>query len=153
MKQINVWTLAVVALFLVLLVPMINIAYESSADRTTVENETILVDYDDPQQVDAADDAFEFDDNVTVTNSTGATLEGGTDYEWNASNGKVAWYNTSSTTEGENASISYGYLEHSQTSQNIAAILRPLSAPLGPLILVIAVGSAVYYAFGRGGGW
>lgn len=153
MKQINVWTLAVVALFLALLLPMINVAYEDSAERVDVDNETIVVDYNESVAVDAADDAFEYNESVTVRNSSDATLEDGVDYAWHSSSGEVSWINTTATTAGEDATISYGYLEHSQTSKNIATILRPLSAPLSTVILIIAIGSALYYAVGRGGGW
>jgi len=153
MKQTDVWTLAVVALFAVLLLPMINVAYEGTAEPATVDNESIVVDYNETVSVDEAPEAFQFNESVTARNSSGGELEAGTDYTWDAENGSVTWINTTATSDGEEASISYGYTVQSQTNENIAAILAPLSAPLGYLILIIGLGSTVYYAVGRGGGF
>lgn len=130
--------LAALSVMLVLVVLATGAAYTESAETVAVDNETVTVDYDNPSVVSAADDAISFSSDVTVRNASDAVLENETDYTWRPVNGTVAWHNTTATTDGESATISYAYDAHSQRSQDLAAVLNAGLFPLALAFLVFA---------------
>jgi hypothetical protein len=113
-------------------------AYVDGADRQSVTNESITVDYATPQSV--SESGLEYDDTVTVYNSSGAQLDAGTDYEWNATSGNVTFQNTSATTDGETASISYQYRAASEQHETRAGIAGFVGQALTWLLVLLAGG-------------
>jgi hypothetical protein len=113
-------------------------AYADGADRQSVTNESITVDYSGPQSV--AESGLEYDDTVSVTNSSGAELAAGTDYDWNATAGNVTFQNTSATSDGETATISYQYREASAQHETRAGIAGFVGQALTWLLVLLAGG-------------
>jgi len=136
----RMFNVAVIGLFLLLLVGA-NAAYSDSGAQSTVENESITVDYSQSVAVD--EDADEYGDDPTVRNSNGTILTAGTDYEWDATNGSVTWYNTSETTDGETAAITYETTDRSEATKASKNILTVL----GGGIWVVLFGTLILGAF------
>jgi hypothetical protein len=105
-------------------------AYADGADRQSVTNESITV----------AESGLEYDDTVSVTNSSGAELAAGTDYDWNATAGNVTFQNTSATSDGETATISYQYREASAQHETRAGIAGFVGQALTWLLVLLAGG-------------
>lgn len=113
-------------------------AYVDGADRTTVTNESITVDYSGSQPV--AESGLEYADTVDVYNASGAELAAGTDYDWNATDGNVTFQNTSATTDGETATITYQYREASEQHETRAGIAGFVGQALTWLLVLLAGG-------------
>jgi len=118
--------------------------YDQTADENyTVTNESITVDYGNATAVDPPTKASSFDASVTVRNSAGDTLTEGQDYDWDPDDGAVTWYDTPDTTDGETASIDYGYSGPSQTARTIfAAVALPIRVVF-PVSVFVVVGMSV----------
>lgn len=115
MARKMLWTFFVVVVGVGLLFGAgLNQAHDNRAEPTTVTNESITVDYTQSVPVDKAGDVDGFDGGATVFNASGAELVNGTDYEWHPSNGSVTWINTTATSSGEDASITYTFFEQSE---------------------------------------
>jgi len=113
-------------------------AYVDGTDRQSVTNESITVDYNVPQSV--AESGLEYDDTVAVYNSSGDKLAAGSDYAWNATAGNVTFQNTSATTDGETASISYQYRSASEQHETRAGIAGFVGQALTWLLVLLAGG-------------
>lgn len=136
-RETSVWTLAVVFLFIVTVLPGLNFAANDNTTVLTVENESLTVNYSDPSAVDPAEEALGFEPNATVFNASGAELANGTDYEWRPSNGTVAWFNTTATTDGESASITYEYTTRTSRTRQLNVIMG-IIAEVWPLLILFA---------------
>ena len=112
------------ALFLVVLLVGANAAYADSGQVQDIDNESITVDYSQDVAVDK--DGHDYGNDEIVRNSTDSVLEAGTDYRWDASNGTIEWINTTATTDGEAASISYSVEQRSQATELAATVVQPL---------------------------
>lgn len=112
-------------------------AYVSGADRVSVTNESITVDYDTPQSVD--EEGLEYADAVTVRNASGDELAAEA-YRWNTTSGNVTFQNTSTTTEGESATISYQYRAADEQHETRAGILAFSGQALTWLLVLLAGG-------------
>lgn len=141
------------ALFIVLLLVGANAAYADSGQIQEVNNESITVDYSQSVAVD--EDGFNYSDSVTVRNSNDTVLEEGVDYSWDAGNGTVEWFNTSATSDGEAASISYSVEQRNQATKVAAAAIKPL----GQLVWVSLFATTLFGVLriatlngGKGGG-
>lgn len=108
---------------------MADTASDSAArDAATVTNESIS------QQVGVwqfSKQALEestagFNESVTAYNSNGAELTKGVDYEWNATDGTITYYNTQNVTDGATGSLSYTYFENTQEVQALSQIIDPI---------------------------
>jgi len=112
-------------------------AFVAGTDRNTAVNESITVDYTQP--VSVANDAVEYGETATVYDADGNELAAGTDYSWNATAGNVTWQNTSQTTDGETAAITYDYRtadDQQRTTAGIVSIFGTALMFLGPLLAV-----------------
>ncbi len=148
----NLWTVVVVALFLAILLPAVNLGYQDTTKTATANTEAVTVDYSENTTVDNADTATSFYDNETIqTDGGNTTLEDGIDYEWNTTTGEIQWLNTTATTDGDTATITYTYQYHGQTTSNIAALLQPWGTILGVFLFVTVLGYFVNAALGGGG--
>lgn len=145
----NLWIVGTIALALALAVPAINIGFSQAAvaDSAT-ENTTI--DYQTNYTL-ANDDPYEYT-SLNVS-SNGSELEQGLDYLFNESEGTINWQNTAETSDGDDATVSYEYRDHDEQTTIQADILRMVSAPIGLLLLITALGYLVVLTFrGAGGG-
>jgi hypothetical protein len=111
----------------------------------TVTNEQLTADVGNYTRVDAPDHALSFYDNETVTNSSGGTLQEGSDYEWNASDRTIYFYNSSThVSDGEQVEIDYAYTSKIETARGLKTILGiPIRYvyPFGILVaLAVSIG-------------
>jgi len=114
----------------------------------TVENETLTQYYDNYQLVNKSTEEFTagFNNTATVYNSSGVELTDGTDYDWNATDGAITFYDTDNTTAGENATITYTYFENANVVKKIAGPLKPMVEGIGRFPLMVAgLGLAVLF--------
>lgn len=120
--------------------------------NNTVTNESVTADPGNTTTVDAPSYALRYQDNETITNSTGTQLQEGTDYEWNTSTGEITWFNTDSVSDGEQMTVDYTYVSKSETSRSIETVISiPIEIVL-PWGLLLVTGMAVVgMAVGIGG--
>jgi len=130
----------VVALVLILGIGAIAFApaYEAGGERVSVANESLTVDYDTNQSVDES--GLRYDSTVTVRNASGVELNRGTDYEWDADNGTVAFANSSATSGGDEATITYAYRRATDQGRTIAGVLSGLGQFLTWALFLLAGG-------------
>lgn len=150
----NLWHVIVVALFLAILLPAVNLGYQATAQTAPSTTTTVTVDYSQPSTIDAGDDRLlSYLDNETITvTDTNTTLTDGTDYQWNTSTGQLTWLNSTATSDGDTATLQYAYRYRGETTTDIAGFLQPWGRIIGVFLLVTALGYFVSMAYG-GGGW
>jgi hypothetical protein len=110
-------------------------ALAEGAEPNEYINESVTVDYSNDSTVDET--GVEYRNQVTVYAEDGTELERGTDYEWDVAVGNVSWFNTSATTEGETASITYTVEQIRSTSDKLAQIAGILVLPLALLVTLL----------------
>lgn len=153
--------LAILTAVLGMGIGVISAEYQATPTHVeTVENETITQDVGNWTAVDAADDpgVTQFYDNESAYNPTGDPLVEGTDYDW-AANGSVTFYNTSNTSDGAQASITYSYdarPEQASAMMGPIAVLFDISSVF-PLVIIagaafLALGSLKRHGLGSSGG-
>jgi len=112
--------------------------YANGGAPERVDNETVTVDYSSPQSVQQS--GLSYDDRVTVRNGSGAVLDAETDYQWNATSGEVTFLNTSATTSGGDATITYQYRAETDTHQSTGRVISMLSTFLTWGLILLAGG-------------
>ena len=139
-----------VLLFAVVLAGVIGVAwavgaeYQDAPETThSVTDEAISADVGNWTSVDAPNYATGFEDNETITNSTGATLSEGSDYDWNASTGSIYWYDTSSVDDGEAMNVDYTYRTKTETARNLKFVLDVPISIVFPISVFIIVAMSV----------
>lgn len=139
---------------------------KAEGDRTPVNvtNESIVQEVGIWQFVNKAieDDTAGFRENVTVYNSSDVELTEGTDYEWNATDGTITYFNTARVTDGATGNISYTYLQNTRPVSVLSRVIDPvvalvswsplLAGGLGLSVILLAVGAIVARYVGGGGG-
>jgi hypothetical protein len=126
-----------------------------AGETTTVTNESVTVDYDNLSYVQYNDSSYDLSDNVTVYDSGDVELAEGTDYNWYSSNGSLEWINTTETTDGETATVTYDYTSGGATGPYASVIgdVTDLSAAAFAILIVgfvVLAANAVLNYFGRG---
>lgn len=76
-------------------------------------------------------------DNETIVSDNGTTLVEGTDYDWNTSEPSITWYDTSNTTDGANATLTYAYAAKPTTARQGRDILQVLVTTALPAALLL----------------
>lgn len=135
--QGNLWTVAVLACALALVVPFVG----TGLDDATVPREATEeaeVDYSNPYELGQQD--VEGYRNLTITNSSGVVLANGTDYDFNKTAGEVDFKMTQNTTSGELVSVEYIYLTHTQAQETGESVLESMAPWLGLSLLIAAMG-------------
>jgi len=112
-------------------------AFISGSDRADA-TESVTVDYNNSSVV--SESGLRYSDTVTVTNASGSELSEGSDYNWNAEAGELDFINTSSTSDGESATITYEYREASDQQRTVATVVQSLGLPLVVLLFLLAGG-------------
>lgn len=136
----TIGNLTAVTLVLFLGVLAVGASVPTTAQPSTVQNESLTVDYTTPTPVDEQQ-VTEYFDNETVYNATDAELAAGTDYEFNTSTGEVEWFNTSATAKGEAAAITYTYTRPSDRTLGISTTLGYVARGL---IVLVLLGGVAY---------
>jgi len=140
----SIWTVAVVACALALLVPLSGTALvDSAAGFDASENTT--VDYDVNYSLEN-DDVFSYTDN-TVT-AGGSELEAGTDYEFLNESGEINWINTTATTDGEDVQVQYSFEDATDRTKTQRDLLGLFGPWIGLLLVVVSLGTVLKMTFG-----
>ena len=113
-------------------------AYTAGGEPVSVVNESVTVDYSTAQSVDES--GLQYEDSVTVHNASGDVLDAGTDYEWNETTGDVTFLNSSATTDGESAAISYQYRQTSAEHDAVAWTTNALGTVLTWGLIILGAG-------------
>lgn len=147
----NVWQVAVLAIALALLFPALNIGFGEAAQDFSVGNEPDTIDYSVNSSVDT--DAWDYDDLNVTHEPTNTLLDEGTDYNWYSDSGTIEWLNSSSTTDGDEVTLSYEYDQHTQDTENVEGALAPISPVMTLLLLIAVIGTIfAWTAIGMDGG-
>ena len=109
------------------------------ATTESVSNEAISVAYNETTAVDA--DGVGYNETVTVV-SHQSELSAGEDYDWDASNGEIRFFNTSSTRANESVNVSYAVRRVPTTTDRIANLIAVFEVPIALLItLMLGLGA------------
>lgn len=148
----NIGKFGILALFLILGALAAGAAFEDAGGTHTIEDEAILVDYNEATEVSVAASGVSFHSDVNVVDNFDNALDDSTDYTWHANNGSVEWFDTQATDAGQTVYISYAYDGQSDQTRDVAAVLE-LFLWVGGLGLVLAGGLVVAgWLSGIGGG-
>jgi hypothetical protein len=138
----NLWMVVVVVVFVGFFLTMgVNLGFEQATKQDTVTNETLTVDYDN--EVSVSTSAVTYFDNETVRNESYYELTEGTDYDWNTSTGNVTFYNTSETSGGEPAHVTYTYEKRDQAAADSSQVLSIFGPLFGLFIALAAIGATL----------
>jgi len=132
----SVAQLAVVILLLILAVPTLATAYDSAGTPHAFE-EQVTIDYSSTTSVDANATGEGYGSDPTIT--AGGTALNDSAYAWNASAGTITWYNTSQTSDGQQATIEYRAYQRTAETEASWTIIAPLMGLFGLFGLVASV--------------
>lgn len=131
------------AILLIVGVYLVGAVYGSvpASETTTVTNESVTINYSTSIQVSETYGETYFD-NETVYNSSGAELTEGTDYEWYPDNQSLRFYSTTSTTEGNEANVTYSFDAKPGMARSA---IGPISSSfaLGAVAVIVAVAALI----------
>jgi len=143
----SVITIAIIAL-------VVNSILGASAfdTETTVENESVTVDYNNLVSVSEGSDYL---DDEVVYAQDGSELTEGTDYEWYTGNGSIEFFNTTATTSGNTAEITYTYTHGGPFMGVISSLTTTGVAAMSLLVvgLLVVAANTILGRFGGGGGF
>ncbi|ADQ68450.1 hypothetical protein ELS19_14370 [Halogeometricum borinquense] len=119
---------------------------------SSVANESITIDVGNATSVDKTY-GEKYYENETITNSSGTNLTEGTDYEWYPGNHSVAWYSTTSTTDGATAEIDYAFDHKPDMARNSIGTIGSafVLGAVAVIVLVAALILGLVGGFGGGG--
>jgi Ca2+/Na+ antiporter len=145
--QHSAWGFLVVLVLVVLAAPILQVTYAEATATVDVADEPHTVNYTDP--VEVSESGVAYGDTATVTvetdNNTTRTLQPGTDYDWDATNGTVAFNSTGDTTSGQQASVSYSYETRAAATDAVWTIMQTVLGLLGVYVLVAALNAIRAY--------
>jgi hypothetical protein len=115
-----------------------------------VDNETVVVDHGNTTQLEQAygDSYYE---NETALDSSGAVLVEGTDYEFYPGNASIYWYSAGSTTDGENADVSYAFDAKPEAARTSVGTVGN-AFTLGAVAVIVVVAALILGIISRGFG-
>lgn len=124
------------------------LAYDDAAEIRSVENESHVLDAQDPVTLEAADEWTSMYHNETVRNATsGEVLTRGVNYTVDYEAGELLAEDAS--TDGEEVLVTYWYDRHDPTTSSVhRALDSTLGQVLGFLVLAASVGVLASW-FGR----
>lgn len=130
--------LAVVILLLGLSVPGLMTAYDFAG--TPIEYEqSATIDVNGETVVEEGATLENYGDEISVRASDGAELAPYRDYRWNETDGTVTWLNSSNTTDGESATITYEAHQRTVETETAWNILTPLFSLFGLFAFVASL--------------
>lgn len=135
---------AVVILLLSLSVPALATAYDYAGTPYDYDEE-LTVDYTSPSSVsEIATDTEGYGSEPTIVVDDTELVQG-TDYRWNSSSGDVEWLNTSNTSGGDTATITYRAYQRTPQTEAAWTILMPFAGLFGLFGLVSAARALLTY--------
>jgi len=142
MNMKALWTIVIVLFGVTMLFGMgLNAGSDAALDTYNV-TEGYTVDYTNNTTVANADAEALSDTITVVVNDT--TLEDGTDYAWDSDSGTINWINTTATSDGDTASVTYEYDDYPETTQFSIDLVNIMI----PVITLLVIGVAARFAFG-----
>jgi len=132
----SVAQLAVVVLLLILAVPTLATAYERAGTPHAFE-EQVTVDYSSPSSVTATATAEGYAPDPTI--SADGTELNDSAYDWNTTDGTITWFNTSQTSDGQQATIDYRAYQRTGETEAAWTVISPLMGLFGLFGLVASV--------------
>jgi hypothetical protein len=146
----SLWTVAVLACALVLAVPLVNAAAQTTGINESV-SETATVDY--TQNYTLANNDSQSFGELTVDNSSGVRLTNGSeaDYLFNRNDGTIEWDSTTKTSSGEVVTINYTYQDQTERQDAASSTLLAFGEFVGFLLLVAGMGYLVILMVGGSG--
>jgi len=130
--------LAVVILLLGLAVPGLATAHDYAG--TPIEYEqAATISYSTPSSVSENTTVEGYGDDVVVVLDAGGELTENVDYRWDKTTGEVTWLNTTATSSGDAAIISYQAHQRTPETEMAWTIISPFFALFGIFGLVAAV--------------
>lgn len=110
-------------------------AAQNDADRQleTQVNESLTQQVGNWQRVNKSVAEFTtgFNNSTTVYNESDHELTRGEDYKWNNSDGAIKFLDTQSTSDGNNATITYDYYRNTEDVQTLAGPLQTVARAVG----------------------
>lgn len=142
----NLWTIAVLFIGLLVLLPAVNVAFADAA-QSAAANESTTVDHSTNYTLGVTNVEEYTALNVSANDTE---LTNGTDYLFDPSNATIDWQDTSATSDGDDAAVNYTYTYYDDTTQTVESTLATVGvwvgyaavmAVLGYLLLLIPGGS------------
>lgn len=146
----SIWSVAVVALALALVVMGGNIAFGNAAEEEFVTRDDSV---DKGTTTSFQIDAYRVTDNITVENSTGHELTRGDDYAWNKNNSTIEYLLSSDQDDGESVTATIAVERHEENEKTTGGILSVTGGWIGHLLLIVGMGYLLVMVFGGGGGF
>lgn len=148
MASRGLFTILVVFLGLgILFAGGVNTGVDNAVKDYAVVNETMTVNYAQPVPVAEQPADAQYSDTITVYNAAGAELTNGTDYEWDPGAATVTWFNTTATSDGETALVSYDYQNQPEQNGAMAGVFNVGGIAL-TLIALLLVGQWLFDVVG-----
>lgn len=121
-------------------------------DGTTVTNESHIQQVGMWQFTSNSTNRFTagFSSNVTVYNNSSTELVEGQDYEWNATDGSIFFYNTASTNDGDPFTITYTYFQNTEGVRELSGPIRVITEGVGSISYLAAGLALVVFVLGFG---
>lgn len=134
----TVTQLAVVILLLGLSVPGLMTAYDTAG--TPIEYEqAATVDVGNETEVEENATLERYGETVTIRTEDGTELEPFRDYRWDETNGKVAWLDSSNTSDGASATITYRAHQRTVQTETAWSTISPLFVFFGLFTFVASI--------------
>lgn len=144
----------VASLFVLLLVVFAGVyAFQAgladAGQDNVIENETWTPDAGNWTTLEYSqiDNAY-YTEEVTVHGNSGDLMVEGTDYEWNASDGRVKAVAGGDLAGGQDATISYGYEQTTKEQRELTGLLALLPRIVG--VVFVVVGFLLFLMFING---
>lgn len=118
-------------------------AYSDVPDEVTTTSTTVEQNVGGETLVATPPYATTIYDNETIVTESDVTLTEGTDYDWNSSEASITWYNTTDTTDGANATLTYSYAAKPDAARQGEDIMQPLLTRALPAALLLVVGFTI----------
>lgn len=140
MARESIFAIVAVVLLIGVGAAALSSGYEASSTEVQVTDEQATINFSDPTTVSEGTRSLGWNETVNIETDGGTQLEDGVDYEWDAENGTVTWYDTGSTTAGDTALIDYRYRDTDEQTESLGSIFGGGYVVLSLLLLLIGGG-------------
>lgn len=139
----NLWTIAIIIVFLAMMLPAVSIGFEGAENREDIENEPLTLIYQEPVPVEYADYATNDTGDVTIVDSEGEELTVGEDYEWDSGNVTALQSNL----DDETVLVNYTIEIRTDETTAVGQVLGVFDGWIAIVLLFAAIGSIVAMVF------
>jgi len=134
----SVAQLAVVILLLGLSVPGLMTAYDTAGTPIEYEQAT-TVDPGGETSVEQGATLENYGDEISVRTEAGDELVRYDDYRWNETSGTVAWLDSTNTSAGQNATVTYRAHQRTVQTETAWDVISPLFVLFGLFTFVASI--------------